>query len=289
MLVHGEIIENRYRIEEEIGQGGMSHVYLATDIRTWKTWAVKETKKADANDALQQAYETEKLFLKKVAHPAFPYLVDAFETEDANYIIMEFVAGEKLDYQIVRKRHLAQEQIYEMMKSLCEALAYLHGTVGAIYGDLKPSNVIVQKNNQIKLIDFGSVQLEQKRYRYQMGTPGYAAPEQLTKEGRYADKRSDVYSFGVIFYELLTGKRFEGSLMQNPFVTRNLRNLIFRCTRLNPNSRYEDMQEVLSELKQKERKKGFLFLSEKDKNPFLLREIERTILAQDNYLILGKE
>ena len=148
-----------------------------------------------------------------------------------------------------------------------------------IYGDLKPDNIMIQSNMGVKLMDFGSVMWGEDT-NFVLGTVGYAAPEQLESESLFeVDERSDIYAVGAVFYEMLTGNKWNGRYMKNPFIAENVRRMIFKCTRLNPNERYQSISEVLDELRQVEKKdivKDFFRIKKK---PFLLEDKERTILV----------
>ncbi len=280
-MKQGDILQKRYEIRKVLGNGGTSKVYLVFDAHTKKYWALKELCKADANELKREAYETEIKFLQSVTHEAFPVMIDAFETDRAYYYVMEYVHGERMDLFLQRVGSVRYEQAMEIMQNLCDALAYLHGrTPQLIYGDLKPANVMLLPNRKLKLIDFGSVQTVDERKKYQMGTPGYAAPEQLKKDGQI-DARSDVYSFGVLFYELLIGEKFDGVYLENPFIDADVREIIFHCTRMNQKSRYADMREVMQSMNKKQRRNGGLFLMKKGKQPFVIQDLERTILQQN--------
>lgn len=258
MAAIGSIIENKYEILKLVGQGGMSKVYLAMDQNLNKQWAVKEIEKKTGdknNDIVAQSAMAEANMIKKLDHPALPRIVDIVEKETVIYVIMDYIEGEPLNEVLQKYGAQPQDTVIEWAKQLCRVLDYLHTcTPPIIYRDMKPANIILQPNGNIKLIDFGIAREYKKENladTVSLGTRGYAAPEQFGGKGQ-TDARTDIYCLGVTLYHLLTGQNpceppYELYPLRywNPALSGGLENIILRCTRVNPRERYQSCAEVL--------------------------------------------
>lgn len=258
MAERGTIIQGKYEILKMIGKGGMSKVYLAMDQNLNKQWAIKEiTKNArdKNNEVVIQSAIAEANMIKKLDHPSLPRIVDIIDKEDVIYVVMDYIEGEALDKVLVQYGAQPQEVVIEWAKQLCLVLDYLHTCdPPIIYRDMKPANVMLQPNGNVKLIDFGIA----REYKEQnladtvsLGTKGYAAPEQFGGKGQ-TDARTDVYCLGVTLYHLLTGKNpceppYEIYPIRywNPKLSGGLESIILKCTQLNPEDRYQSCAEVL--------------------------------------------
>ncbi len=208
----GTCIGGRYRIEDLLGQGGMSHVYLAEDLKLkGKKWAVKECLPFEADDMTFFLEEAE--MLARLQHPQLPQLVDYFTTEDGKgFLVMDYIQGPTLQDLFEDKgRELPVAKIVHMAFQLCDILHYLHTFQPRpiIYRDLKPSNVMLNEQNQVRLIDFGVA----RHFKHgkqsdtmQMGTIGFAAPEQFL--GLQTDARTDLFTLGSMLYYLLSGGQY---------------------------------------------------------------------------------
>ncbi len=208
----GTCIGGRYRIESLLGQGGMSHVYLAEDLKLkGKKWAVKECLPFEADDMTFFLEEAE--MLARLQHPQLPQLVDYFTTEDGKgFLVMDYIQGPTLQDLFEEKgRELPVAKIVHMAFQLCDLLHYLHTFQPRpiIYRDLKPSNVMLNEHNQVRLIDFGVA----RHFKHgkqsdtmQMGTIGFAAPEQFL--GLQTDARTDLFTLGSMLYYLLSGGQY---------------------------------------------------------------------------------
>lgn len=247
MLTIGQVIDGKYKILEEIGKGGMSHVYLAVHEKLNKTWAIKEVEK--------NGLENLKI-LKKLHHKNLPSVVDVIEEEESILIVMDYIEGTTLNKILKKDKAQPQEKVIEWAKQLCEVLEYLHSK-NIIYRDLKPSNIILKPDGEIALIDFGTAR-EFKGYKIEdttcLGTRGYAAPEQYGGKGE-TDARTDIYSLGVTLYHLVTGHNpskppYEMKPIRqwNRQLSTGLEAIIIRCTKNNPNERYQSCEEMLYDL-----------------------------------------
>lgn len=236
----------------------MSNVYLAMDKRLNKQWAVKAVIKnaRDKNNILvAQRAIAEANMMKKLDHPYLPRIVDIIEESQLIYVIMDYVEGESLDKVLYEYGAQQQESVIEWGQQLCKVLEYLHTCdPPIIYRDMKPSNIVLQPNGSIKLLDFG-IAREYKEHNIadtvNLGTKGYAAPEQFGNNGQ-TDARTDIYCLGVTLYHLLTGK----SPCEEPYelypirswnsnLSSGLEHIIQKCTHANPENRYQSCTELL--------------------------------------------
>jgi serine/threonine-protein kinase len=222
-LVAGTVLNQRYTIVGTLGRGGMAAVYAAGDLRLPAArWAVKEMSDALIADPAerQQAvanFRREAQLLASLSHPNLPRVIDYFEQGGKQYLVMEHVDGQTLE-QVAHSSPgmLDEARVLGWIDQVCGVLGYLHAQQPPIvFRDLKPGNIMLDRQGQIKLIDFGIARLfkpGQTRDTAPMGTPGYAAPEAHGKA--QTDARSDVYSLGATLHALLT--RYDPS--QTPFV-----------------------------------------------------------------------
>lgn len=258
MAVIGSVLEGKYEILKLIGQGGMSKVYLAMDKRLNKQWAVKEIEKRAKdrnNEVIIQSAIAEANMIKRLDHPALPRIVDIIDERDKIFVIMDYIEGEPLDKILDEYGAQPQELVIEWAKQLCEVLDYLHTrNPSIIYRDMKPANVMLRPDGNLKLIDFGIA----REYKEQnlsdtvsLGTKGYAAPEQFGGKGQ-TDPRTDVYCLGVTLYHLVTGHNpceppYELYPIRywNPQLSGGLERIIEKCTQLNPEDRYQSCAELL--------------------------------------------
>lgn len=254
----GQVIDDKYEILKLIGQGGMSKVYLAMDKRLNKQWAIKEIEKRAKdknNEIVIQSAIAEANLIKQLDHPAIVRIVDIIENGDVIYIIEDYIEGETLSSVLETQGAQPQELVIEWAMQICEALEYLHTRKPPIiYRDMKPANVMIKPDGNIKVIDFGIA----REYKDQsladtvsLGTKGYAAPEQFGGKGQ-TDARTDVYCLGVTLYHLITGQNpceppYEIYPIRhwNPQLSAGLEAIIQKCTQLNPDDRYQSCAELL--------------------------------------------
>ncbi|WP_284036494.1 serine/threonine-protein kinase [Neobacillus sp. 114] len=282
MAAIGSVIDGKYEILKLIGQGGMSKVYLAMDKRLNKQWAVKEIEKRGRdknNEVIIQSAIAEANMIKRLDHPALPRIVDIIDNGKVIFVIMDYIEGEPLSKILEEYGAQPQDLVIEWAKQLCEVLDYLHTcSPPIIYRDMKPANVMLKPDGNLKLIDFGIA----REYKEQnladtvsLGTKGYAAPEQFGGKGQ-TDPRTDVYCLGVTLYHLVTGHNpteppYELYPIRqwNPSLSGGLERIIEKCTQLNPDDRYQSCAELMYALnhyeeaddlyraKQKKKLRGF--------------------------------
>ena len=222
----GQIV-GAYKIESEIGRGGMGAVYLASraDEAFDKKVAIKLIKRGFDTDEIVRRFRHERQILAGLEHPNITRLLDGGSTEDGMpFLVMDYVDGRPLN-KFADERKLTVANRLEIFLQICSAVSYAHQSL-VIHRDLKPSNILVTDDGVPKLLDFGIAKLTEAGDRdehtlektinaFHALTPEYASPEQVG--GMVVTTASDIYSLGVILYELLTGHRpytFKGRTAQ---------------------------------------------------------------------------
>ena len=198
-LSEGHLLDGRYRINKVLGQGGMGRVYLANDTRLAnRPVAVKEMILGEGlhEQKAIEDFAREARVLALISHPGIPQLIDYFAENSRHYLVMEFVAGGDLQGLLDKvgpKGRLPERVVLRWARQILEVLHFLHGQKPPIiYRDLKPGNIMIDKDGRAMLIDFGIARFLPKGGKATMiGSPGYAPPEQYV--GR-AEARSDLYS-----------------------------------------------------------------------------------------------
>src|SRR5256714_2536004 len=209
MLSSETILQGRYRVVRQLGQGGMGAVYEAIDQRLDTVVALKETLFTD--ERLRKQFEREARLLARLHHQALPRVSDHFSENDGQFLVMQFIPGEGLfEMQSRRNGPFPQEDVLRWADQLCDPLDYLHPQdPQIIHRDIKPQNLKLTARGQIVLLDFGLakgsagqlsvVTTSASIFGY---TPNYAPLEQV--QGLGTDARSDIYSLGATLYHLLT-------------------------------------------------------------------------------------
>ncbi len=258
----GSLLAGRYRFERLLGEGATGRVWLAADTRDrGRVWAVKEVDfrrvpVAERPEALA-LFEREASILMRLRHPSLPRVEDRLSQDGREFLVMERVEGPTLA-DILRQGgdFLDEALVASWGVQVCEVLSYLHGLVPpVVYRDLKPSNVMVQVNGPVKLVDFGIA----RRMRSgrpgdttAYGTPGYAPPEQYRG---LAEPRSDLYALGATIFELLSGRDpqplgfvFPPLRDLNPEVSVEMEALLAACLEVEPAARPASAREVQERL-----------------------------------------
>ncbi len=277
----GTVLEGKYEILKEIGRGGMSIVYLAMDKRLNKQWAVKEIKKkgnGQNEEIVVNSLLAEANMMKRLDHPSLPRIVDIIDNGVTIYIIMDYIEGESLDKIINEFGAQPEDKVIEWAKQLCDALGYLHSQKPPIiYRDMKPANVMLKPEGNIKIIDFGIA----REYKEQnladttvLGTKGYAPPEQYSGQ---TDPRSDIYALGMTMHHLLTGidprsgEAYASVRQWNPELSEGIEAIIDKCVEPAAENRYQSTADLLYDLehpdlitrgyKKKQKKKLYTFVA----------------------------
>lgn len=257
MLKTGTVIDGKYKILNQIGHGGMSTVYLAMNEKANKPWAIKEVRKEGVfqYEVVRNSLATEIEMLKKLKHPYLPSIIDVIDKEDSYLIVMDYIEGNTLLRVMEEYGVQPPEFVIEWGKQLCEVLGYLHTRKPPIiYRDLKPSNIMLKPNGTIALIDFGTAREYKENHAEDttcLGTHGYAAPEQFGGLGQ-TDARTDIYCLGMTLYHLLTGcspceppYEIQPIRELKPEISEGIEKIILKCTRRNPEERYQNCDELL--------------------------------------------
>lgn len=277
----GTVIDGKYEILKEIGRGGMSVVYLAMDKRLNKQWAVKEIRKKGSgknDEIVVNSLLAEANMMKKLDHPSLPRIVDIIDNGITIYVIMDYIEGESLDKILNEYGPQSEELVIGWAKQLCDALAYLHAQKPPIiYRDMKPANVMLKPEGNIKIIDFGIA----REYKEQnladttvLGTKGYAPPEQYSGQ---TDGRSDIFALGMTMHHLLTGadprngEPYASVRQWKPELSEGVEIIIDKCVEPAAENRYQTCADLLYDLehpelitkgfKRKQKRKLFAFLS----------------------------
>ncbi|MER1984711.1 MAG: Stk1 family PASTA domain-containing Ser/Thr kinase [Solibacillus sp.] len=267
MLV-GKRISDRYKIEKLIGGGGMSNVYLAHDMILNRDVAIKILRYDFTNEEeLHRRFQREALSATSLTHPSIVSIYDVGEDGDTHYIVMEYIKGKTLKQYIQEFSPLAPARAVHIMKQLTGAMAHAHEH-GIIHRDIKPQNILMDEQGNVKITDFGiATTLSATSYTQTnsvIGTVHYLSPEQA--RGGSASKKSDVYALGIVLYELLTGQLpFSGESAvsialkhlqtETPSVRafdatipQSVENIILKATAKDANHRYDSMEDMEADL-----------------------------------------
>ena len=207
-MLSGQRVGGRYQILHQIGGGGMSVVYLAHDMILNRDVAIKILRYDFSNeDELHKRFQREALSATSLMHPNIVSVYDVGEDGEMHYIVMEYIKGKTLKKYIQEYAPLSPARSVHIMKQLTSAIAHAHEN-GIIHRDIKPQNILVDENGDVKITDFGIATSLNATTLTQtnsvMGTVHYLSPEQA--RGGTATKKSDIYSLGIVLYELLTGE-----------------------------------------------------------------------------------
>jgi serine/threonine protein kinase len=259
----GQVIDGKYEILKQIGKGGMSVVYLAMDKHLNKQWAVKEIQKKSngkKDEVIVNSLLAEANLMKKLDHPALPRIVDIIDNGSTIYVIMDYIEGESLDKILLEYGAQPENIVLDWAKQLCDALSYLHSQKPPIiYRDMKPANIMLKPEGNLKVIDFG-IAREYKELSLSdttvLGTRGYAPPEQY--QG-HTDIRSDIYALGMTMHHLVTGIDprpadyvYAPIRQWNPDLSDGLEAIIDKCVQAAPENRYQNCAELMYDLEHPE-------------------------------------
>jgi serine/threonine protein kinase len=296
---------DHYEVIRMLGHGGMSHVYLARDLRNQQMVVLKfPNSDLIGNVAVFERYKREAEIGHRINHPYVQQLLNVDEKRSEDYLVVEYIKGRSLR-ELLEERAPEPLPLAEALRiaiQICEALAYCHER-GVFHRDIKPENIMIQENGDIKIIDFGVALLEGARrvtwrgLSSTVGTPDYMSPEQL--KGERGTARSDIYAVGIILYEMLCGRTpFEGenvfAIMNqhvsqdppsvrkyNPQISPELETVVMRAIRRDPQKRYQSMQELLHDLRNLEEVKPVPYTPE----PPRLNQTGRMVLIASVLII----
>jgi serine/threonine protein kinase/tetratricopeptide (TPR) repeat protein len=296
-LTTGSTFAGRYQIIEELGRGGMGRIYKVFDTEINEKIALKLIKPDVAADKdTIERFRNEMKFARQVGHRNVARMFDLGKHEGTYYITMEYVPGEDLKSFIRRIGQLPLSKAVSIAKQITDGLIEAHRQ-GVIHRDLKPRNIIIDREGNAKILDFGIARsLKSKGVTEKgvmVGTPEYMSPEQT--ETRDIDQRSDIYSLGIILFEMLTGRiPFEGetplsvAIKQknekpprpeefNPGIPENLSRLILKCLEKDPINRFSSAEELLYELESAEKELPTSELTAPRRKPSTTKELTVTL------------
>jgi serine/threonine protein kinase len=272
-LSMGSTFAGRYQVIEELGKGGMGKVYKVIDQEVQAKIALKLIKpEVSADKTTIDRFRNELKIARDISHKNICRMYD-LGREGGNYFItMEYVSGEDLKSFIRRSRQLVVGTAIFIAEQVCEGLAEAH-RVGVVHRDLKPGNIMIDKEGNAKIMDFGIARSISVKgitgAGVMIGTPEYISPEQV--EGKEVDLRSDIYSLGIILYEMLTGQvPFEGDTpfsvgvkqkseipkdpkSLNAQIPQDLSRLILKCLEKDKERRYQNADELRANLEKIEK------------------------------------
>ena len=268
VLQPGDVLGGRYDILQLLGEGGMGAVYKASDRELNRFVALKLIRpELAASPAILARFKQELLLAHQVTHKNVIRIYDLGEADGVRFITMEFIEGQDLRSLLLEQGKLAPDAAVNIMRQVCLALDAAHA-VGVIHRDLKPQNVMQDKQGRILVMDFGLARSVESEGMTQtgalVGTMEYMSPEQAM--GGTLDQRSDIFSLGLIFFELLTGKmpykadtalasllkrnqeRAIPAVDLDPTIPKGISDIVSKCLERDLNLRYQTTQEIVSDL-----------------------------------------
>jgi serine/threonine protein kinase len=264
---------DHYRLESIVATSGMSTVFRAIDLDTGQQVAIKVPHpEMESDPVMFDRFKREQDIGTQMDHPGVMKVLPNPDRSQV-YMVMEWVPGRLLRQIMNEEKKLPVARAVHLTIAICEALEYIHNR-GVAHRDLKPENVMVDENDNIRLIDFGiaanagSRRLTFANFSQSMGTPDYISPEQV--RGKRGDARSDIYALGVMLYEMLTGRvPFTGpnpfAVMNDrllnqpipprqldPSITPQMQEIIYRALERDPRARYASAAEFAHDLRNQE-------------------------------------
>ncbi|MDR0821077.1 MAG: Stk1 family PASTA domain-containing Ser/Thr kinase [Oscillospiraceae bacterium] len=275
----GQKLDGRYELLEMIGAGGMADIYRARDIQEDKIVAVKilRTEFAGKEDSLRR-FRNESKAVAMLSHPNIVKIFDVGFTDRVSFIVMEYVDGVTLAELIERDGALKWRDAAKLTAQILRALQHAHDN-GIVHRDVKPSNVMLADDGEVKVMDFGIArfnrEVDMTRHEKAIGTVHYISPEQAQNDE--TDEKSDIYSVGVVLFEMLTGKKpFTGDSpvavatkhindeppkpsTLNPAIPDGLEEIVLRAMRKDPRARYMTAGDMVNDLEEIRRNPGAMF------------------------------
>ena len=288
----GKRLDGRYEVQEIIGVGGMSVVYKAYDNVDDRIVAIKILKEEFLNnEEFKRRFKNESKAIALLSHPNIVKVYDVNFGEKLQYIVMEYIDGITLKEYINKQGAITWNDALFFMTQILRAVQHAHDK-GIVHRDIKPQNIILLKNGNIKVTDFGIARFSRSETRtlteQAIGSVHYIAPEQA--KGEYTDEKADIYSLGVVLYEMLAGSvPFEAdsavsvALMQlqadakkltdiNPDIPLGLEQICIHAMQKDPMDRYQTATEMLLDIEEiiKDPKATFNYVSKVDNNPTII-------------------
>ena len=268
MLKTGMIIAERYEILGKIGTGGMADVYKAKDHKLNRFVAVKVLKPEFREDTtFIRKFRSEAQAAAGLTHPNIVNVFDVGDDEGVYYIVMELIEGITLKEYIAKKGKLSIKEATSIAIQVSMGLEAAHNH-GIVHRDVKPQNIIISTDGKVKVTDFGIARAASSNTISSnvMGSVHYSSPEQV--RGGYSDEKSDIYSLGITMFEMLTGRvPFNGETtvaiaikhIQEempspkefvPEIPSSVASIVLKCCQKSPDRRYQNMEELIADLKQ---------------------------------------
>jgi eukaryotic-like serine/threonine-protein kinase len=269
MIKINDLIDERYRVINELGEGGFSYVYEVEDIITRKILALKILKdEVVKHDITLSRFEREARACASLNHPNIVRIVNVGLFDGKPYMASELIKGHTLKEELDIRRKYSFKEACTIMLQLCEAIAFAHSNL-VVHRDIKPNNVYLTPDGTVKLGDFGIAYFENGRRVTKseviVGSVHYLAPE--VSQGKIPTFQSDIYSLGITFFELCTGKvpydgvnpiaiamlhikeRFPSPRKVLPTVPKAIEKIIIKACRKNPVDRYRSVVELQKDIK----------------------------------------
>ncbi|MGZ8878444.1 MAG: protein kinase domain-containing protein [Candidatus Aminicenantales bacterium] len=304
VLSDGVLFAGRYLVIDEIGKGGMGSVYRVHDTKVGEEVALKFINPEIAVDKKAvERFRSELRITRRITHLNVCRMYDLSEEGASLFITMEYIPGEDLGNMIRRLGQLPVEKGFDIAQQVCEGLAEVH-RLGVVHRDLKPKNLMIDREGNVKIMDFGLARTEQgvrlTEVGHAVGTPCYMSPEQLNCET--VDQRSDIFALGVTMYLMLTGVlpfKAESTLTLalehkthrpvnphalNARIPDDLGRIILRCLEIDKTARYSSAQELLADLQRTGRRFENYEFQVPKKGP---RHISRARIAAAGAIILA--
>ncbi|MCB1228799.1 MAG: protein kinase [Verrucomicrobiae bacterium] len=248
----------QYEFVRLIGAGGMGAVYQARQPKLNRYVAVKILPPIPDDElGFAERFEREAQSMAQLSHPHIVSVFDFGETSDGQlYFVMEYIEGADL-HQLISGGELTLDHFYGWIPQICDAIQYAHER-GIVHRDIKPANILIDQEGRVKIADFGLAKLTGDHPQtaltmaeISMGTPDYAAPEQL--DGNHeVDWRSDIYSLGVVMYQMLTGRLPRGAFPlpseTDAALDSRLDEVVVRAMQSDPDSRFQSAAEITDRL-----------------------------------------
>ncbi|WP_436853663.1 Stk1 family PASTA domain-containing Ser/Thr kinase [Staphylococcus caeli] len=264
----GKMISERYEVAKKLGGGGMSTVYLAEDTILNRKVAIKAISipNGEKEETIKR-FEREVHNLTQLSHDNIVNVFDVTEDDENFYLVMEYIEGPTLSEYIQKNQPIAPETALNFTNQIIEGIKHAHDTK-IVHRDIKPQNILVDKNKTLKILDFGIAkalsETTMTQTNHVLGTVQYLSPEQA--RGESTDNGTDIYSIGVVLFEMLTGKPpFSGETavsiaikhIQDPMpnisdnrsdVPQALSNVVLKATEKDKSERYQSVREMQKDL-----------------------------------------
>jgi serine/threonine-protein kinase len=266
----GQLLDDRYAIDDVIARSGMATIYKGRDVKTEQTVALKVPfMHLESDPNFYSRFKREQDIGTRLNHPYILHVEPDDGKRSRPYLVMEYLEGQTLGHLMRSVRPMPETDALKIASRVCEALHYMH-THDVVHRDLKPDNIMICNDGSIRIMDFGIAKVEGSRrltfgaFQPAMGTPDYMAPEQV--RGKRGDPRTDIYSLGAMLYEMITGNvPYEGNtpllIMNarltgdpkaprkvNPEITPQVEEIILKAMARDPAERYADAMAMKHDL-----------------------------------------